>query len=164
MPPRPRPTEELRGHRRRPPGPPPKRFWHCPDCSATTAIQVKDRHVCPARPDTRENLESGGGMENLSLDDHDESPLNRFFLSYPSFPYQRSLPPAESFHQLQRHQKWRRESAESQEAWDRYQTALKEEFKLWFGAEDDLGAWHALCRAIGIEPLPASCKECEKVG
>ena len=34
----------------------------------------------------------------------------------------------------------------------------------WYGAENDLTAWHALCRAIGIEPLPTTCGKCEEVG
>jgi hypothetical protein len=32
----------------------------------------------------------------------DDTPLDRFFLAYPSFKYDRTLPPAESFHRLQR--------------------------------------------------------------
>ncbi|KAF1963906.1 hypothetical protein BU23DRAFT_440867, partial [Bimuria novae-zelandiae CBS 107.79] len=42
------------------------------------------------------------------------------------------------------------------------QKALTEEFDLWFGSEDDLEAWHALCCAVGISPLPTSCESCEK--
>jgi hypothetical protein len=29
---------------------------------------------------------------------------------------------------------------------------------------EDLTAWHALCRAIGVEPLPKTCEQCEEVG
>jgi hypothetical protein len=32
-----------------------------------------------------------------------------------------------------------------------------------YGAEDDLTAWHALCRAISVEPLPQTCEQCEEV-
>jgi hypothetical protein len=35
---------------------------------------------------------------------------------------------------------------------------------MWYGAENDLTAWHALCRAIGVEPLPKTCEQCEEVG
>jgi hypothetical protein len=35
---------------------------------------------------------------------------------------------------------------------------------MWYGAENDLTAWHALCRAIGVEPLPKTCAQCEEVG
>lgn len=79
------------------------------------------------------------------------------FLSIPIF---RIRPPAQSFHRLRRHQRWTRSSPESEEGWNHYQKALKEEFQLWYGAED---AWHALCRAIQIKPLPKTCQECEKV-
>ena len=75
----------------------------------------------------------------------DNTPLDRFFSSYPSFEYNRSLPPAESFNRLQRSERWKRDDPESDEAWNQYQKALNEEFRLWYGAEDDLSAWHALC-------------------
>jgi len=127
-------------------------FWHCPNCAAVVAIEVREGHACPAASPT---ISSSAHFNN--------TPLDQFFLSYPSFEYDRSLPPAESFNRLRRHHRWRRGSSESDEAWNQYQKALKEEFKLWYGAEDDLGAWHALCRAIGIKLLPATCKECEKV-
>ena len=92
-----------------------------------------------------------------------ETPLDAFFLSFPTFNYDPSLPPADSYAHLQRHEGWRRGQTMSKEAWNRYQDALESELKLWYGAEDSLTAWHALCRAIGIEPLPKTCEECEKV-
>jgi hypothetical protein len=49
------------------------------------------------------------------------------------------------------------------DAWGRYQDALESELRMWYGAEDDLAAWHALCRAIGIDPLPRTCKQCQEV-
>ena len=36
----------------------------------------------------------------------------------------------ESFNRLRRHQRWRRGSSESDEAWNQYQKALKVEFQL----------------------------------
>jgi hypothetical protein len=143
-----RPAQPRRGRRRRPARPGP-RLWHCPNCDAVVVIQLKETHLCPTA--TSDSAPSN------------ETPLDRFFLSYPSFEYDRSLSPAESFARLQRHQRWRRGSSEGKTAWGEYQRALKEEFQLWYGAENDLGAWHALCRAIGINPLPATCEGCEKV-
>jgi len=32
-----------------------------------------------------------------------------------------------------------------------------------FGAENDLAAWHTLCRAIGVKPLPQTYEQCEEV-
>ncbi|CZS94515.1 uncharacterized protein RCO7_11685 [Rhynchosporium graminicola] len=78
------------------------------------------------------------------------------------FGYGPSLPPATSYANLQRHEGWRRGSAESDDAWNRYQDALQSELYLWYGAENDLTAWHALCRAIGVEPLPKTCEQCEE--
>ena len=44
------------------------------------------------------------------------------------------------------------------QAWDQYQEALTQEFKLWFGAEDDNAVWHSFCRAVKIEaPRHLSC-------
>lgn len=59
--------------------------------------------------------------------------------------------------------KWRREDAASKEAWTFYQEALESELRMWYGAENDLAAWHALCRAIGVKPLPQTCEQCEEV-
>ncbi|TGO46781.1 hypothetical protein BCON_0308g00110 [Botryotinia convoluta] len=86
-----------------------------------------------------------------------KTPLDVFFCSFPTFNYDRSLPPATSYASLQRHERWHRNSAMSDDAWAGYQLALESELRMWYGAEDDLTAWHALCRAIGIEPLPNTC-------
>ncbi|KAI1126972.1 hypothetical protein F5Y10DRAFT_243620 [Nemania abortiva] len=91
------------------------------------------------------------------------TPLDLFFLSFRTFEYDPSQPPATSFAHLQRHEGWQRDDPKSSDAWDRYQDALESELRLWYGEEDSLTAWHALCRAIGVEPLPQTCKQCEKV-
>ena len=65
---------------------------------------------------------------------------------------------------LREYQGWRRGSAVSNDAWNRYQDALQSELHMWYGAENDLTAWHALCRAIGVKPLPKTCEQCEQVG
>jgi len=98
-----------------------------------------------------------------SLPTLDCSPINQFFTSFPAFNYDPSITPSESYGLLQKHQKWPRKSAENLENWERYQSALRKEFDLWYGSEDDLGAWHSLCRAIGIHPLPTTCESCEEV-
>ena len=73
-------------------------------------------------------------------------------------------PPATLYADLRGHEGWRRGYAESDDAWNRYQDALESELHMWYGAENDLAAWHAVCRAIGVEPLPKSCEQCEEVG
>ncbi|KAK1764036.1 hypothetical protein QBC33DRAFT_596391 [Phialemonium atrogriseum] len=92
-----------------------------------------------------------------------ETPLDKFFLSFPSFAYDPFLPPATSYSRLQRHMGWRRESEGSGEAWHQYQRALEEEVKVWFGKEDDLNSWHTLCGTIGIKQLPPTIAACRSV-
>jgi hypothetical protein len=46
---------------------------------------------------------------------------------------------------------------------DEYQTALTDEFNLWFGTEGDIESWHALCRAVRIQPPPLTCEDCRSV-
>jgi hypothetical protein len=92
-----------------------------------------------------------------------ETPLDMFFRSFPTFSYNPSLPPATSYANLQRYEGWHGGSAESKDAWNKYQDALQDELHLWYGVENDLTAWHALCRAIGVEPLPETCELCEEV-
>lgn len=91
------------------------------------------------------------------------TPLDSFFTSFPTFDYDPSLPPATSYSLLCEHEGWRHGDLASADAWDRYQDALEGELRMWFGAEDDLTAWHALCRAVGIHPLPETCGRCEEV-
>ena len=93
-----------------------------------------------------------------------ETPLDVFFHSFPTFDYDPSLPPATSYVNLRRHEGWRRNSVTLDNAWNRYQDALQSELHMWYGSEDALTAWHALCRAIGVEPLPKTCEQCEEVG
>ena len=89
--------------------------------------------------------------------------LNKFFQSFDSFKFDPDSPPSESYLSLQKFYGWCRGDKDSTQAWDQYQEALTQEFKLWFGAEDDVAAWHSLCRAVRIEPIPRTCLECEKV-
>ncbi|KAH7313550.1 hypothetical protein B0I35DRAFT_480228 [Stachybotrys elegans] len=90
-------------------------------------------------------------------------PLDEFFLSFSTFNYNTCLSPTKSFSQLQMHKGWKRGEPAFKQAWGQYQQALGKELKMWFGAEDSLAAWHTLCRAVGVEPLPLTCEDCEKV-
>jgi len=91
------------------------------------------------------------------------TPLDEFFLSFPSFAYGPSLPPAQSYSLLWRHVGWPRESVEGDQAWAGYREALVVEVRVWFGSENDLGAWHTLCRAIGIQQAPETIQGCVAV-
>ncbi|TLS21752.1 uncharacterized protein PpBr36_09443 [Pyricularia pennisetigena] len=90
------------------------------------------------------------------------TPLDEFFLSFEGFEYIPSQPPAKSFARLEKHQGWQRGAAAAKKAWNKYQDALDSELQMWYGPSDDLTAWHALCRAVGINPLPQSCGQCKK--
>lgn len=99
-------------------------------------------------------------------------PLDAFFLSFPTFPYDPTIPPASSFRSFQAGlSNWNDfdKSACStwneykNDVWERYQAALTQEFNLWFGTEDELESWYALCRAIGIVPLPKTRGKCREV-
>ncbi|CAO2655006.1 Nn.00g117390.m01.CDS01 [Neocucurbitaria sp. VM-36] len=92
-----------------------------------------------------------------------KTPLDMFFQSFRTFDYDPSLPPATSYSYLRDHERLRHDKSASDDAWSRYQDALQSELRMWYGAEDDLAAWHALCRAIGIDPLPQRCEQCEEV-
>uniref|UniRef100_L7IPV8 C2H2-type domain-containing protein n=1 Tax=Pyricularia oryzae (strain P131) TaxID=1143193 RepID=L7IPV8_PYRO1 len=90
------------------------------------------------------------------------TPLDQFFLSFTTFDHDPSEPPAACFNRLRRHQGWRRGDADSNDAWDRYQAALESELRMWYDSGNSLAAWHALCRAIGVDPLPQTCEMCER--
>lgn len=92
-----------------------------------------------------------------------ETPLDAFFRSFQTFEYDPSQAPATSYARLRAHEGWQRGDPASADAWDRYQDALEGELRLWYGEEDDLAAWHALCHAIGVEPPPQTCDQCEQV-
>jgi hypothetical protein len=92
-----------------------------------------------------------------------ETPLDAFFRSFSTFQYDPSQPPATSYARLRAHEGWQRGKAASADAWDRYQDALEGELRMWYGEEDDLAAWHALCHAIGVDPPPRTCDQCEQV-
>lgn len=88
------------------------------------------------------------------------TPLDKFFLSFPSFDYDPSLPPAKSYSLLRRRVAWPKGSKEGDLAWKKYREALVDEVRIWFGSESDLAAWHTLCRAIGIQQPPETIDAC----
>ncbi|CAG8983212.1 hypothetical protein HYALB_00004040 [Hymenoscyphus albidus] len=96
-------------------------------------------------------------------------PLDSFFGTFIGFLYDVSLPPSDSFRLLRYRggswHHWNPNTYETRneyenELWERYQAALTSEFNMWFGIEDDIKAWHSLCRAVNIQPLPTTCRAC----
>ncbi|QBZ65656.1 hypothetical protein PoMZ_12619 [Pyricularia oryzae] len=109
----------------------------------------------------QQHLESAA-VHQTQLQLASKTPLDEFFLSFEDFAYNPSDPPAKSFARLEKHRGWAADGSASRKAWKKYQTALASELDMWYGPTDDLTAWHTLCRAIGIKPLPESCTQCKK--
>jgi hypothetical protein len=136
---------------------PAARFWTCPHCKTVLAIHKKAAHDCiPPQPSIRARA----------------GPLDHFFRSFSSFPYDNTEPPAASFQiLLVGLKKWHNWDVKDPNTWkeyreqvsEEYQKALTREFNLWFGTEDSLESWHALCRAVGVQPPPLTCEECRWV-
>ena len=101
-----------------------------------------------------------------------DNPLDQFFHSFSKFPYDACIPPATSYENLWINlSRWHDWDGHQPGTWEKYQqevraryeAALTREFNLWFGTEDDLKSWHALCKALGIIPLPLTCEACRSV-
>lgn len=69
--------------------------------------------------------------------------------------------PSDSFAALRAHCGWVEKDSNYEYAKEKYRAALRQELNVWFGREKDIANWHALCRAIGIAPLPQKRHECE---
>lgn len=166
--------EALEDHKRDSPSHDP--IFHCGRCNRNFgSINALERHECDSpvqSPNFHCNLcdRSFGGQEDLenhiraaqTYQPSPTTPLDTFFRSFPGFGYNPELPPATSYANLREYKGWRRGDPESDKVWHRYQDALDGELQMWFGSEDDLVAWHALCRAIGIVPPPQTCRQCRK--
>ncbi|EFW99254.1 hypothetical protein CMQ_5675 [Grosmannia clavigera kw1407] len=84
------------------------------------------------------------------------TPLDRYFSSYAPFPYNSGLSPDESYRALSKYFGWKGKRADRDEAWEGYSRAMYEETRMLFGSENDINAWHHLCRAIGVKDPPAT--------
>lgn len=92
------------------------------------------------------------------------TPLDIFYQIYEKesgFKYNRASNPLAAFRALRRHMRWSDDDSNYEYAKLRYRAALNDELKVWFGSGDDLGSWHALCRAVGIAPLPRDGGGCQ---
>ncbi|KAF2465055.1 uncharacterized protein BDR25DRAFT_203445, partial [Lindgomyces ingoldianus] len=50
------------------------------------------------------------------------------------------------------HEGWQRGQVASTNSWRWYQDAYPSKLRMWCASENDLTAWHAIHRAIGIKP------------
>lgn len=94
----------------------------------------------------------------------DLSPIDLFFANYVDFDYNPRNAPSDEMVRLQRCYNWERNDPEASEAWSEYRQALVLEFEAWYGTDNDnLSAWHSLCRALQVYPLPTTCAGCQQV-
>ncbi len=79
-------------------------------------------------------------------------PVAKFFARFPDFHYSPDCTWPEEWKKL-------RQSLEEQ-----LQLAAIERFQSTYGFnQDDLAAWHKMCRVLGIVPPPPTSKECKRV-
>ncbi|KAB2576714.1 Zinc finger protein [Lasiodiplodia theobromae] len=147
------------------------------------AAAAATQHPCPSCPgrsfgsasalaqhvrDAPSHHHAANGASPPPLQRRRDTPLDLFFRSYPSFRYDPAQSPSASFADLRAHMGWHRrrrrngqgyeeEDPAADEARERYVTALRRELEVWFGGEDDLANWQALCRAVGAV-VPAASK------
>lgn len=145
---------------------------HCRPCNRTFSSEsALNQHTrdSPAHASSvvcdacHQSFGSQDALQQHMDDQHPATPLDAFFRSFPTFAYNSTLLPNESYKKLKSHMGWHHNDVAGQEAWRGYQNALAAEVDMWFGAQDDLTAWHALCRAIGIQPLPETCAQGRQV-
>ncbi|OJD33393.1 zinc finger and btb domain-containing protein 48 [Diplodia corticola] len=154
----------------------------CNTCTRTFATpsalhqHARDSHASPTHPcphcPRRRSFRSASALAQHIRDSpsHDNdsnknktapppttTPLDAFFHTYPTFPYDRALPASESWRRLCAHMGWKRNASSSSyssyyynDNYELYVSALRRELEVWFGGEDDLRNWHALCRAVGV--------------
>lgn len=154
-------TKVMSSKTRSTPGPPAAPSWVCPQCRNELVASQKAAHKC---------FHLGHSIVKTKATEY--GAIDRFFRSFPSFPYDAQKSPDVSFGQLmtglRRWNTWDKKNPATRKLYRRqvmedYQSALTYEFNLWFGTRDNIESWHALCRAVRIQPLPPSCEDCREV-
>jgi hypothetical protein len=99
--------------------------------------------------------------------DKTRSPLDEFFLAYPKLGYCKSNPPQQEYRRLLKIYGWKRGDPEADQSWSDYRTALVHEFDRCYGTPtgdfNDPRPWQNLCRAIGIQQIPKTREDCQRV-
>ena len=92
------------------------------------------------------------------------TPLDQFFTSFPHFDYNPTAIPSDEWQRLRRRYGWGRDDPDGDDAWERYRTALVQEFNSWYGSNNNsLQSWQALCAVLKVSPLPTSTVACRQV-
>jgi hypothetical protein len=113
---------------------------------------------------TESDTDSVEDIEIKSERSDELEPMEQFFSQYSWFDYSAPQPASQQFKRLRDEAGWDRSNPEGKEAWEGYRTALVRQFNSSYSSdEDDLEAWHALIRHIGIIDLPDTAGECKTV-
>ena len=91
-------------------------------------------------------------------------PIDRFFAQFHDFEYKRNAPVNKEYARLGWHKGWKRDTDESNEMYQKFRSALVDEFNNTYGMdENDIGSWRYLCTLLGIDQVPDSLYECRQV-
>ncbi|KAL6879835.1 hypothetical protein HDV57DRAFT_498236 [Trichoderma longibrachiatum] len=98
----------------------------------------------------------------------EQTPLDTFFLSFSSqgFIYNPDKSPVNSWKALCKFKSWTNQPNDhppKKKAWKRYQDALVQEVRLYYGDIDDIAAWKTVCRAVGCEDPPDQISKCKAI-
>ncbi|KIL67993.1 hypothetical protein M378DRAFT_159246 [Amanita muscaria Koide BX008] len=90
--------------------------------------------------------------------------IARFFALYPNFVYDPQASVSAEFRRLVATHRWKRQSPQRDEAWERFSKAMGQQFSTFYGSDiNDLRAWQALCIALRVKLVPDTVKECKKI-
>lgn len=90
--------------------------------------------------------------------------IDVFFAAYPRFDYDSSRPIWTEFDRLCDDFGWCNDDDELWEARRDFKSAMVQQFNSLYGTdEEDLNAWHGLCRILNIEPIPERLNQCRRV-
>lgn len=89
--------------------------------------------------------------------------FENFFADY-EFDYDPSQPIMKQFYRMSDRYKWKKDDPDKKEARDGVRDAIALTFNDTYGTDvNDLNAWHNLCRAVRIDPLPEDIESCREV-
>jgi hypothetical protein len=90
--------------------------------------------------------------------------IESFFAQYPAFDYCKEYPIVEEFYRMCDSFGWEKDDEEKKAAQFGFKTAMVLAFNALYGTDvNDIGAWHKLCVALDITPLPSGLKDCRNV-
>lgn len=122
----------------------------------SSCIQSLDAHNVSTEA-TAGRSEEGLTAVNLNF-------IESFFAQYPAFDYCKEDPIVEEFCQMCDYFGWDREGGEKKAAQFVFKTAMILTFNALYGTDiNDIRAWHKLCVALDIVPLPNGLKACRNV-